>query len=70
MHVLITGAAGMIGRKLVARLAASATLGGRPISRLTLMDTVMPLQGRGLSGCRRSVGSRPCDIERSRDRRP
>ena len=50
MRVLITGAAGMIGRKLVARLAASPTLDGRPIDGLTLMDTVMPLPPAGFPG--------------------
>ncbi|MBV1700057.1 MAG: SDR family oxidoreductase [Hyphomicrobiales bacterium] len=38
MHILITGAAGMIGRKLAARLAADGALAGRPIERLTLVD--------------------------------
>jgi D-erythronate 2-dehydrogenase len=38
MHILITGAAGMIGRKLTARLVADKTLNGKPIDRLTLID--------------------------------
>jgi D-erythronate 2-dehydrogenase len=38
MHILITGAAGMIGRKLTARLLADKALNGRPIERLTLLD--------------------------------
>ena len=38
MHILITGAAGMIGRKLTARLVAEKTLNGKPIDRLTLLD--------------------------------
>ncbi len=42
MHVLITGAAGMIGRKLVDRLVADGSLGGRPIAALTLLDIVAP----------------------------
>lgn len=41
-HVLITGAAGMIGRKLVASLATRGTLRSRPITRLTLADIVAP----------------------------
>jgi len=41
-HVLITGAAGMIGRKLAASLAARGRLGARPITRLTLVDIVAP----------------------------
>lgn len=38
MHILITGAAGMIGRKLVARLVAAGAVNGRPIDRFTLVD--------------------------------
>ena len=34
MHVLITGAAGMIGRKLAERIAETGTLGGRPVDRM------------------------------------
>jgi nucleoside-diphosphate-sugar epimerase len=41
MHILITGAAGMIGRKLTARLAADGALAGRPIDKLTLLDLSM-----------------------------
>jgi nucleoside-diphosphate-sugar epimerase len=40
MHILITGAAGMIGRKLTARLIAGGALNGQPIERLTLLDVV------------------------------
>lgn len=40
MHVLIAGAAGMIGRKLTERLCADKRLGTREISRLTLHDVV------------------------------
>jgi nucleoside-diphosphate-sugar epimerase len=43
MHILITGAGGMIGRKLTERLAATGELGGWPIERLTLADIVEPL---------------------------
>lgn len=42
MHVLVLGAAGMVGRKLVERLAAEGALNGRPISRMTLHDVVAP----------------------------
>ena len=42
MHVLITGAAGMVGRKLTARLVADGHLGGEPLERLTLADVVAP----------------------------
>ena len=40
MHILITGAAGMIGRKLTDRLAAAGGINGEPIERLTLLDVV------------------------------
>ena len=42
MHILITGAAGMIGRKLSDRLARDGALSGRAIERLTLTDIVPP----------------------------
>jgi nucleoside-diphosphate-sugar epimerase len=42
MHILITGAAGMIGRKLTARLADTKSLNGKPIDKLTLIDVVAP----------------------------
>jgi len=42
MHILVTGAAGMIGRKLTERLAREARLGGRRIDRMTLSDIVAP----------------------------
>ena len=42
MHILITGAAGMIGRKLTARLAEDGALNGKPIEKLTLIDMHEP----------------------------
>jgi D-erythronate 2-dehydrogenase len=42
MHILITGAGGMIGRKLTARVVADGALNGRPIDKLTLIDVVAP----------------------------
>ncbi|MFO1108950.1 MAG: D-erythronate dehydrogenase [Bradyrhizobium sp.] len=42
MHVLILGAAGMVGRKLTERLLKDGRLGGREISGLTLQDVVAP----------------------------
>ncbi|SEQ55992.1 D-erythronate dehydrogenase [Microlunatus flavus] len=44
MHVLITGAAGMLGRKLTERLVADGSLAGRPLDRLTLTDVVEPFR--------------------------
>jgi nucleoside-diphosphate-sugar epimerase len=42
MHALIVGAAGMIGAKLAARLAALGHLGDRELTTLTLFDVVEP----------------------------
>jgi len=42
MHILITGAAGMIGRKLTARLVEDKSLNGDPIEALTLIDVIAP----------------------------
>jgi nucleoside-diphosphate-sugar epimerase len=47
MHILITGAAGMIGRKLTARLVRDGTLNGRAIDRMTLTDIVEPERPAG-----------------------
>jgi nucleoside-diphosphate-sugar epimerase len=40
MKILVTGAGGMIGRKLVERLAKDGTLGGKAITAMTLVDVV------------------------------
>ena len=46
MHVLIIGAAGMIGRKLAAELSLQGTLADRRIERLTLADVIeAPMPG-------------------------
>jgi nucleoside-diphosphate-sugar epimerase len=50
VHILITGAAGMIGRKLTERLAKDGGLNGRPIDKLTLLDVVQPTAPAGFSG--------------------
>ena len=42
MHILITGAAGMIGRKLTERLVKDGGLNGQPVDKLTLLDIVAP----------------------------
>jgi len=42
MHVLITGAAGMIGRKLTERLVKDGRLHGKAVDKLTLIDVVKP----------------------------
>jgi nucleoside-diphosphate-sugar epimerase len=67
MDVLVLGAAGMIGRKLTARLAADGHVGGSGIGRLTLVDVVAP-DGPGESitadlsvpgGAERVIADRP-----------
>jgi nucleoside-diphosphate-sugar epimerase len=50
MHILITGAAGMIGRKLTARLVKDAKLNGDTIERFTLIDVVAPQKPVGFAG--------------------
>ncbi|MBI4275824.1 MAG: NAD-dependent epimerase, partial [Rhizobiales bacterium] len=50
MHILITGAAGMIGRKLTERLARDGALHGKPIERLTLTDVVAAEKPVGFTG--------------------
>jgi nucleoside-diphosphate-sugar epimerase len=50
MHILITGAAGMIGRKLVARLVAAGALNDKPIDKLTLIDVSAPQKPQGFTG--------------------
>ncbi len=42
MHILIIGAAGMVGRKLSAALAKAGRVASRDIARLTLADVVRP----------------------------
>ena len=42
MHILVLGAAGMVGRKLVERLVRDGRLGNRDITRMTLQDVVAP----------------------------
>ncbi|MDB5393630.1 MAG: NAD-dependent epimerase/dehydratase [Rhodospirillales bacterium] len=50
MRILITGAAGMIGRKLAEQLAQIGRLGDQAISVLTLTDVVPPVVPAGFAG--------------------
>jgi D-erythronate 2-dehydrogenase len=50
MHILITGAAGMIGRKLTTRLIKDGALNGKPVDSLTLTDIVTPERPAGFKG--------------------
>jgi nucleoside-diphosphate-sugar epimerase len=47
LHILILGAAGMVGRKLTERLLRDGQLGGRDISKFTLQDVVAPMKPAG-----------------------
>lgn len=49
MHILIIGAAGMVGRKLTDRLVASG-IGGKAVDQLTLVDVVPPAAPAGFKG--------------------
>ncbi len=50
MHVMIIGAAGMIGRKLAEKIAETSALGDRQVSRMTLVDILKPAAPAGFSG--------------------
>ena len=50
MHILVTGAAGMIGRKLTARLVKDGALDGRAFDALTLVDVIPPEKPAGFGG--------------------
>jgi D-erythronate 2-dehydrogenase len=50
MHVLIIGAAGMIGRKLTSQLVKAGRLGNDPVDALTLVDIVKPSAPEGFAG--------------------
>ena len=47
MQITILGAGGFLGRKLAARLAADRTLGGQPVTGLTLFDLAKPPRPAG-----------------------
>jgi len=69
MHVAVTGAAGMIGRKLVARLEQDGRLGDAELDRLTLVDVVAPdspASGEAWAGDLAD----PADAQRLVDARP
>jgi nucleoside-diphosphate-sugar epimerase len=57
MHILVIGAAGMVGRKLVDAIAARGDISGEPIERLTLVDVVEPTAPQGFAGKVRTIGT-------------
>jgi len=73
VHVLILGAAGMIGRKLTARLVGDGNVGGRPIERLTLADVALAEPPPGADGHVEGVAAdlaTPGEAERLIEGRP
>jgi D-erythronate 2-dehydrogenase len=70
MQVLIVGAAGMIGRKLTARLVADGNVGGREIERLTLVDVVAPASPDGRAESIAADLTAPGEVERLVESRP
>lgn len=59
MHILIIGAAGMVGRKLAGKLSADGQLGGKPITEMTLVDVMTPEAPEGFSG---KVNAKEADL--------
>jgi D-erythronate 2-dehydrogenase len=57
MHILITGAAGMIGRKLTARLNAAKALNDRPLDQITLLDVSAPQRPESFSAQVKTMGA-------------
>ena len=70
MQVLILGAAGMIGRKLTARLVADGNVAGREIDRLTLVDVVAPAAAAGQAESIAADLAAPGEAERLVESRP
>ncbi len=58
MHILVIGAAGMVGRKLIEALVKDGSvLGGKPIERFTLADVVAPAASAGFAGSTEAVAA-------------
>jgi D-erythronate 2-dehydrogenase len=73
VHVLITGAAGMIGRKLTDRLVQDGSLHGKPVERLTLLDIVPPAKPAQFTGLVETIAadlSQPAEAGRVIGARP
>ncbi len=64
MHVLIIGAAGMIGQKLTKRLLATGELNSKTINRVTLFDVVPPpkLENSDIETASVAIDSRSGDL--------
>jgi nucleoside-diphosphate-sugar epimerase len=73
VHILVTGAAGMLGRKLTERLVRDGGLNGQQIDKLTLLDVVPPTNPTSFAGKTDMVAadlSRPGKAARAIEDRP
>lgn len=50
MHIMVIGAAGMVGQKLLSRLVADGALGGEAVEKLTLVDVFSPKAPAAFTG--------------------
>jgi D-erythronate 2-dehydrogenase len=57
VHILVIGAAGMVGRKLIQALVKDGQVGGKPIERFTLADVVAADKPVGFGGPVESVAT-------------
>ncbi len=57
MHILVIGAAGMLGRKLIAKLVRDGGPQGQAVARLTLADVVPPAAPEGYAGPVESIAA-------------
>jgi D-erythronate 2-dehydrogenase len=65
MRVLITGAAGMLGRRLAARLFADGGVGGRPVEAIGLVDVADPVPDPALAAGAIAVKTMTADLAES-----
>jgi nucleoside-diphosphate-sugar epimerase len=73
MHILVLGAAGMVGRKFLERVARDGGIGGAAVTRATLHDVVMPAPPAGAAfpcACSASDLSAPGEPARLVSERP
>jgi nucleoside-diphosphate-sugar epimerase len=73
MHILVLGAAGMVGRKFLERVARDGGIGGAAVTRATLHDVVMPSPPAGAAfacDCSASDLSAPGEPARLVSERP
>ncbi len=67
MHILVLGAAGMVGSKFLSRVASDGHIGGKEVTQVTLHDVIMPVAPPGAgfgSTCAASDMSLPGEAAR------